>query len=158
MEGRVTVMTPPTWLTRWPLNHGDRPDGCPATKQVKHFPSPALRVSRQIYMIEAHLEQPSGASREEWALCEWWIGRGSSKRELMFVSIKETNSVSANGAWETLRLWPHFIRCHTHTVTHKDKLSFFQTPWNCPHGLQTSRINRTEVLSIKIRRLNQVRK
>lgn len=37
--------------------------------------------------------------------------------------------------------------------------SFFQAPWNCPHGLQTSRINRTEVLSIKIREdKNQVRK
>lgn len=24
MEGRVTVMTPPTWSSRWPLNHHDK--------------------------------------------------------------------------------------------------------------------------------------
>lgn len=130
IESRVTVMTPPTLLLTWLLNHGDKPDGHPAS---------------ETYLLKDLLDKITLSHMELLmkikALYQSWTCRVSSKNTSFFPVIQGRVFQPM-----TSQNWPQQIKClgsalhfHLHSVM---CMSSHETHWSTVRGCV--RINKRE--------------
>lgn len=152
MGSRMTVMTPPTFVDEVTLESWRQAWWISCDEEGETFPQSTLRVSRQIYMIGTQLEQPSGASREEWALASGELAGVHPNGSSCLSEYKRDKERFGQWRFRNINALTSLCLAVSHTCGHtKRPNTTAEKFWNCPHGLHTSMINRKDVLSIKLR-------